>query len=166
MSESIFPNEAPKYWARSLPVVPIEPGTRRPPLKGWEGNLAGLPNEQKRAVWLSQYANYGIGLLLGIPFTSGEVIDALDVDDDRLRKLVRYVLDLNRPEGSPAVAAKRGKKGATPFVRGAKSLKSTVIKGGGGLGNVDFLAGGRLTVMPPSIHPDTGQPYEVIGQSL
>ena len=73
MSDDVFGNEAPKYWARNLPVVPIEPGTKRPPIemKGWQGNLGALPNEQKRAAWISQYANHGIGLLLGMTLDSG-----------------------------------------------------------------------------------------------
>src|SRR6478735_1692714 len=102
MSDGIFANEAPKYWGLKLPIVPIEPGTKRPPseMRVWQGYLAALPNEQKRAAWLSQYPNYCIALLLGIPVESGEVIDALDVDDDRLLKLVRNVLGLNQSEGS------------------------------------------------------------------
>src|SRR5690606_18718582 len=52
------------------------------------------------------------------------------------------------------------------FVRAPKSLRSTVIKGAGGLGNIDFLAPGKMTVMPLSIHPETGKPYEVVGTPL
>ena len=58
--------------------------------------------------------------------------------------------------------------GEAKIVRVAKALKlkSAVIKGGGGLGNIDFLATGKMTVMPPSIYPDTGKPYETLGQAL
>ena len=160
---------------------------------------------------LSQYPNYGIALLLGIPVESGEVIDALDVDDDRLLKLVRNVLGLNQSEGSPALRpseagetiwfgplnrsnrlwSRCGKleidfgeeadsnadiihtdTGKQYEVIGQSLLELDFAElpesetGTGGLGNIDFLAGGKLTVMPPSIHPDTEKPYEVVGKPL
>lgn len=168
MSDGKFPNTAPKFWSRDIPVVPIEPGTKRPPLemRGWQGNLASLPNEQKQAMLLEQYPDHGTGMLLGIALGSDKVLDAIDVDDNRLLKLVLHLLGLKLAERRAILSGKRGMKGATIFVRAPKSLKSKVIKGAGGLGNIDFLAAGRMTVMPPSIHPDTGMPYEVVGQPL
>jgi len=101
-----------------------------------------------------------------MPLTLDKVLVALDVDDDRLLKPVIHLLRLHQVEGGPVLVGKKGKKGATIFVRAPKTLKSTVIKGGGDLGNIDYLAAGKMTVMPPSIHPDTGKPYEKFGTSL
>ena len=73
----------------------------------------------------------------------------------------------HRAKSTALLAGKRGKKGDN--LRAcckALKLKSAVIKGGGGLGNIDFLATRKMTVMPPSIHPDTGKPYETLGQAL
>ncbi len=128
--------------------------------------MGGIPGEDKQKEWLSSYANKNIGLLLGSSLGNDKVLDALDVDDDQLLNLVLQFLGLNRSERRAVLAGKRGKKGATIFVRAPRSLKSTVIKGAGELGNIDFLAGGKMTVMPPSIHPDTGKPYEDYGKSL
>lgn len=168
MIRGSFASEAPKYWSRDFRIVPVEPGTKRPPLdmKGWQGALSASPSKQKRTAWLEQYPDHGVGLLLGIPLALDKVLVALDVDDDRLLKSVMHLLRLNKLEGSPVLAGKKGKKGATIFVRAPKTLKSTVIKGGGGLGNIDYLAAGKMTVMPPSIHPDTGKSYEEFGASL
>lgn len=164
MSDDIFGNGATNYWGRNMPVVPCN--GKEAVIVGWPGLLGGTPSEPKRVEWLEKYRSKNIGLLLGMALTADEVLDALDVDDDRLVKLVLHLCGLNRAERRAVLSGKRGKKGVTIFVRAPKSLKSTVIKGAGGLGNIDFLAAGKMTVMPPSIHPDTGKPYEVVGQPL
>lgn len=168
MSDAVFGTQAPLYWERGLPIIPVEPGTKRPPLdmKGWQGHLAALPNEQTRNHWQERYPAHGIGVLLGFQAAAGVHINAVDVDDDRLQRMVLEFLGLNRSERRACIAGKRGKKGVTVFVRSPKSLKSTTIKGVEGLGNIDFLAAGRMTVMPPSVHPDTGRPYEIVGKPL
>lgn len=160
----IFGSEAPKVWARDLPLIPVE--GKAPIPTGWTGFLGGTPSDAKRAEWIEKYRAKNIGLLLGMGLSAAEVLDALDIDDDRLVRLVLHLLGLNRTDRRALLSGKRGKKGATIFVRAQKSLKSTVIKGAGGLGNIDFLAAGKMTVMPPSIHPETGKPYEVYGEPL
>lgn len=164
MSDHIFGSEAPKFWAQGKPVIPLN--GKVPIHTGWQGNLGGIPNEEKQRELVAAHPSNNLGMLLGVPFGESEILAAPDVDDDRLVKLVLHLLGLNRTEGRATLAGKRGKKGVTIFVRAPKFLKSTVIKGGGGLGNIDFLAAGKMTVMPPSIHPDTGRPYEVVGKSL
>jgi len=163
----IFADNAPKYWSRGFSVLPVKPGTKQPEpsIKGWQGYLASIPNEQKQQDWQAKFATSGIALLLGGNVGPDDVLVAIDIDDDRLVRVTEAVI------GQPT-AAKRGKKGVTFFVRmphGTDSkgkLKSTVFSGAGGLGNIDMLAGGKITVLPPSIHPDTGQPYVWLDRSL
>lgn len=164
MSDSIFGNEAPKFWTRNLPVIPLN--GKVPVYIGWTGNLSSIPSEERQRELVDAHPNNNLGLLTGVPFGDHEILAAPDVDDDRLVKLVLHLCGLNHAERRAVRSGKRGKKGVTIFVRAPKSLKSTVIKGAGGLGNIDFLAAGKMTVMPPSIHPDTGKPYEVFGTSL
>lgn len=164
MADDIFGNEAPKFWERNQPVIPLN--GKVPVYKGWEGNLSSIPNEEKQRELVATHPNNNIGMLLGVPVGGDKVLVALDVDDNRLLKVSHQLFGLNRADRRAVLSGKRGKKGATIFVRAPKSLKSTVIKGAGGLGNIDFLAAGKMTVMPPSIHPDTGKPYEVVGQPL
>lgn len=165
MSNEIFLNEASKFWALNLPVIPLN--GKVPIHPGWQGNVSSIPNEEKQRDLIAAHPNNNIGMLLGVQIDgSNTVLAAPDVDDDRLVKLVLQLLGLNRAERRAVLSGKRGKKGATIFVRAPKSLKSTVIKGAGGLGNIDFLAAGKMTVMPPSIHPDTDKPYEAFGTSL
>lgn len=44
--------------------------------------------------------------------------------------------------------------------------KSKKLKGLADLGDIDFLAGGRQTVLNPTIHPETNAPYEAVGRDL
>ncbi len=164
MSDMIFGRAAPGFWRRGLAVIPVN--GKAPIQPGWQGNLGGIPSEGKQQELLSAYPNSNLGLLLGMAAGDDQAVDALDVDDDRLLQPTLKFLGLNRAERRAMLSGKRGKKGATIFVRAPKTLKSTVIKGAAGLGNIDFLAAGKMTVMPPSIHPDTGNPYEVYGAPL
>lgn len=158
-----FRDEAPKYWAHGLSVLPTEPGTKQPAksIKGWQGYLAAPPRPDTQAEWLARYGDYGIAVMLGGEVCPGQVLIGLDADDDRLVAVVRAAI------GDPMVG-KRGKKGATFFVLVPKlpKLKSTTLKGAAGLGNIDVLAGGRISVMEPTVHPETGRPYEVVGVRL
>ncbi|MEQ1940789.1 bifunctional DNA primase/polymerase [Mesorhizobium sp. VNQ89] len=164
MSEDIFGAEAQKFWDKGFPVVPVEGKAAIP--SGWTGLLGGIPSEAKRTEWLEKHRTKNIGLLLGMGLAADEILVALDIDDDRLVKLVLCLLGLTRAERRATTSGKRGKKGVTIFVRTRKLTKSTTIKGASGLGNIDFLAAGKMTVMPPSIHPETGKPYEVYGSSI
>jgi hypothetical protein len=164
MSNDIFGKNAPEYWERNLPIVPCD--GKEAIVSGWPGLLAGIPSEAKRADWIERYRQKNLALLTGREFAPGWLLVALDIDDDRLTKLILRILDLHQAERRPILSGKRGKKGLTIFVRASKALNSTVIKGAGGLGNIDFLAAGKMTVMPPSIHPDTKGPYVDYGTPL
>lgn len=160
----VFLENAPAFWRRALPALPIELGTKKPPssLTGWTGYLSNLPSESKQTDWLEKYGSCGIGLLLGSEVTPGHYLAALDIDDDRL---VQPTLALFGIEDD--LVGKKGMKGLSFFGLTTKSdpIKSTTITGNGELGNIDFLAAGRQTVMPPSIHPDK-LAYKVVGQSI
>ena len=84
MNNGIFSELAALYWVRGLRVIPIEPGTKKPALVGWQGHVASLPREETQRGWLNKYRGYGIGLLLGSEIVTGFQIIALDIDDDRL----------------------------------------------------------------------------------
>ncbi|TGV08749.1 bifunctional DNA primase/polymerase [Mesorhizobium sp. M8A.F.Ca.ET.173.01.1.1] len=160
----IFGSIGPEFRQRGLTTIPVDGKAAIP--TGWPGWLGSPPSEQNWAEWIERCRAKNVGLLTGQEATSDFLLDALDVDEDRLLKMVLHFLGLNRAERRAVLSGKRGKKGATIFVRAKKSVKSTTIKGGGGLGNIDFLAAGKMTVMPPSIHPETGKRYEVYGKSL
>lgn len=161
MASEFFGGLAPAYWERGLSALPVKPATKQPSIKEWTSYQSNLPSQSRREEWLSRYGDHGIGVNTGTEILSGELLVGIDVDDDRLVRVVQGPLDGTR-------CAKRGAKGATLFVRMSKmeKFKSTTLKGSEDLGNIDVLAGGRFTVLPPTVHPNTGQPYEWLGQSL
>lgn len=164
MPDFVFKSQAPRYWDEDLPVVPVE--GKAPIINGWPGLLGSPLSDSKKAEFLDKYGDKGIGLLTGYEFAVAWILIGLDVDDDKLWRVVLGLLGLNRTERRAVLSGKRGKKGGTLFARADKTLKSTVIKGANGLGNIDVLAAGKQTVMPPSIHPETGKPYEILGANL
>ncbi len=133
MSDNTFERTAPGYWNIGYRVVPIEPGTKIPAKdqKGWPGLAAAVPNAAKQTEWLRNYRNFGIGVLLGIEGAAGNVVVAVDVDDDQLIRLARALLP-----GSDV--GKRGKKGVTLFgqIPVVQKPKSMTLKGAEGVGNV------------------------------
>lgn len=161
MTSRIFAESAPAYWERRLSAIPAEPKSKRTSIPKWTGYSDNLPSPANRTQWLETYPDHGIALCLGNNIGNDSVLVALDVDDDRYAPLARAVLG-----GCPS--AKRGRKGETLFAYAKRSskLKSTKIMDAEGNGIIDVLASGRMTIMPPSTHPETGRPYVFIGKSL
>ena len=158
-----FADHAPAYWAKIFSAIPIEPGTKQPArgIKSWSGYCDNLPKSETRAGWLETYRAHGIGLCLGTKITPEFRIGAVYVDDDSIVRCVWAIL------GS-CPSAKRGKKGITFFVRVPRNgkIKSCKIINHTKTGVIDVLIGGRLTVLPPTKHPETNQPYVWIGTPL
>ncbi|WP_425991081.1 bifunctional DNA primase/polymerase [Afipia sp. DC4300-2b1] len=114
--------------------------------KGWNAFCKRQAHPATIAYW-STWADAGVGIACGY----GGLV-AVDIDDDSLIEPLRKVL----PE---IVVGKRGRKGATYFFRSADSLPSKNYRTADKRGLLDLLAEGKQSVLPPSIHPDTGYPY-------
>lgn len=143
-------------------AIPIMPGTKRPgvyQMKDWYGTndwqryCERLPTDIEIEVW-NAWPDAGVCVALDKRL---KVID-IDTDDVELMKAVLSVL----PDSE---VKKRGKKGFSAFYRGSPAIVSAPFSVGKDR-VVDLLAHGRQTVMPPTIHPDTGQPYHWVGESL
>ena len=106
MSEKIFAAHAPLYWSHNIPVTPVEPGTKRPAMTGWQGFVTGAPSPEKQAVLLDKYGGHSIGLLTGFESEPGVQVFALDIDDERLTKVALEAI------GGVAPCATRGKTAA------------------------------------------------------
>lgn len=163
MTTNTFATHAPDYWDRNLSVVPLEGGTKRPAgaIGNWAGYGNNLPSSDKRQSWLGQFAECGIGLLMNMEIMPGFNLGAIDVDRDELVGAVQVIL------GNPP-CRKRGKKGETFFIRTARTdkLKKTTIADYAGRQAVDVLLGNSMSVLPPSLHPDSGQSYVWTGKRL
>ena len=156
-----FAEYAELYWERGFRVIPIKRDTKIPALTGWTGLVSQVPLSERRSELLQEHACDGIGLITAAEVAPGLKVGAFDVDADEYVRVIKTVL-------GPPLVAKRGRKGATFFVRCDKSdgLKSTKLMSSDGVGVADILFSGKMTVLPPSIHPDTGRPYEWLGKSL
>jgi hypothetical protein len=156
-----FAQEAPVYYAQGLSALPVKPGNKATNISGWTNYCTSLPSKDLQADWVTKFPKHGLAIALGKSLPDGTILGAVDVDDDRLTRLARQIV-------RPANCYKRGKKGVTIFVRFSGNTKSTQLRLGGKNGTqaADILGIGKMTVLPPTIHPDTGKPYEWTGEEL
>jgi hypothetical protein len=153
--------------ARGLKPLPIMPGTKRPgswdggrwkEMDGWTKVIRDrMPTDDELARWGQREA--GISVLCGQ--ASGDVV-ALDVDTDD--KAIQAAIVAVLPEGYEDAPTKRGKKGMTLFFRGPGlqtrqwRMPSKDVPGKRDV-ICEILAGGKMCILPPTIHPDTREPY-------
>lgn len=153
---------APLYRELGMWPRPITPGTKACRLNGWSRPDGAIPAEELET-WLRDYGHMGIGLLMGSPLPDGTRLGAVDIDDDRLVNVGRAML-------RDPISGRFGSKGAVFFVRYPGALQSVqwTLKGRDGKPVVvaECLFAGRLCVLPPTIHPGTGEPYRWIGTPL
>lgn len=132
----ILPPDAPKAGAGKAPA-----------LSSWQRYC----NEAPTSFFVAGYSRapaLGIGIATGFR-------DLVAVDIDGYDAIVGPILSAL----PPARVVKIGRKGLTSFYRSAERMESRSYNDANGIRLLDFLSGGRQTVLPPSIHPGTGRPY-------
>lgn len=121
-----------------------------------------LPPTGDVETWSEPGLRYGVGLVMG------SIAEGVDVDTDDPREL-----ELILSFFPPTPVAKRGGKGATLIYGGRPGVPKRIINIRRDVTDpetgevkekweplVEFLADGQQTVLPPSLHPTTGWPYE------
>jgi hypothetical protein len=146
------------FWPR-----PITLGTKACHAREWQRPDPEL-SEATLPSWLTSHAQFGISLLMGSPFPDGTTLGALDIDRDEYMR-IGGVLLRDPPSG------RIGKKAAVFFVRVGGPLSNPAFMIGGEAGRrygkvAECLFIRKLCVVPPTIHPETGQPYRWIGRPL
>jgi hypothetical protein len=139
--------------------IPIKPGTKKPGflragvyigLSNWQSRFnSGVPSDEVLAEWAA--GDTGIGILTGPPSHGAVGVD-IDTDDPAIVAAIVGVL----PE---TFTGKRGTKGETLFYYGPAIAVSKRWRIDGKT-IVELLGPGRQTVLPPTLHEDTGLPYE------
>lgn len=147
---SLFALHAPHYWAKGIPVIPLQRNSKRPVPQGWSVYADKMPSAEMQNSWLTTEAGGNIGLPLGPQ--SGMI--AVDIDTDE--PTVCRVLDTILPNSPWRRVGKKGAVLAYKF-SGQRTFR---IKGADGKTLVEVLSAGTQIVLPPSIHPDTMAPYE------
>lgn len=146
----MFAKFAPKYWEKGLPVMPLRPNSKIPVLPAWQMLCHQMPSEEDRETWLRAYPDGNMGMPLGPQ--SGVIGLDLDSDDPRVIAVLNKIM--------PTSPWKRvGKKGAV-FAFKYNGERTYRIKDENNNTILELLSRGAQIVMPPSIHPDTMQPYQ------
>ena len=147
-------------------AVPCRPGSKRPGifangywqgLTGWNEYCDRLPTDDEVDRW-NKWPAAGVCVALDHVI---KVVD-IDTDDPEMRAALAEIL----PD-SPV--KKRGQKGFSAFYRGSANIISrafSISVFGKQERIVDLLAHGKQTVCPPTIHPDTDEPYQWLGDPL
>jgi len=159
VSARLFADHAPQLWEAGFSPIPLR--GKQPLITKWSSYGDNLPKSETRVDWLTRFPDANIGLALGKELVPGWRFGAIDVDDGRFVEVVRRLV------GHP-VASKIGRKGETFFAMFAKvpGVGSGKLSASSGAHAVDILIAGTQTVVPPSVHPDTGQAYRWNGLSL
>lgn len=164
---SPFANTGATYLERGLAIMPCGPGTKFPGrfttdgwhvAYDWQKYCDRLPTRFETSCW-DQWPDAGICLALGTSSApAGLQLVAADIDTEEAAEVaaIRSVLP-----GSPV--RKRGAKGETEFYLAPievpnRPYNNTLIEGTKRR-MLDLLGHGRQTVLPPTMHPDTGTPY-------
>jgi Bifunctional DNA primase/polymerase, N-terminal len=158
-----FAESARVYSQRGNWPRPITIGSKACHVRDWQRPDHEIPAAEL-ASWPTKYGPLGIGLLMGSPFPDGTTLGALDIDHDDYTRIAQALLR-DPPSG------RIGKKGAVFFVRVRGPLSNPEFKVRGEEGKrygkvAECLFAKKLCVIPPTIHPDTGQAYRWIGTPL
>lgn len=133
----MFQDIAFEYFENDLFVIPLN--GKIPLVKNWSMFSKQKPSELLLDSWCSKYPKANVGLLTGK--LSGVI--AIDIDKDSAKKLV-----------PPSPVVKKGKKGETRFFKynGESNFKRHDL-------GIELLSTGNQTAIPPSVHPETREPY-------
>lgn len=162
------PASVDAYIRHGWSLVPIPPGTKGPTNRGWNLRESALKSQT------DLLPGFGIGLAHAY---SGTMALDVDVWDRAAAELAIHGVDLNALYDAPdAVIVDSGRQGhgkllyAMPFGLALPSKKLIDVAPDGKRFNyLDFrcATANNLTVqdvLPPSIHPDTHQPYRWAGR--
>src|SRR5262245_35551122 len=141
-----FLQHARRLIANGYSPVPLHPGRKRPLHEQWDDMRSTPITEDEIKEVAVHYPAEGLGVAGG--FNDLVPID-VDTEDREIRAVVRKVFP-------KVIVAKRGKRGATAFFRGR--VKACKLKAADGQMLLEVLTSGQ-TVIPPTIHPETGEPY-------
>ncbi|WP_234713355.1 bifunctional DNA primase/polymerase [Rhodopseudomonas palustris] len=153
--ESPFAQVGPALYSLGYSPIPIMPGGKRPGImigddwmmfKGWNEFCVSRPTQFQINLW-SKWPNAGVGV------ACGQGLICIDIDREELIDPIIAILP-------PSRVQKKGRKGVSLFFRGnTEKIRSRNYRTADRIGLLDLLAEGKQTVLPPSIHPDTGEPY-------
>jgi hypothetical protein len=150
MGTSVYDTYSPLYHANGYTVHPIGPGTKVPMVcvDGEYKHMVAWQDLNRTMVTAPQPGT-GIGVRLGLQ-RCGLFLVALDWDDDALSDVAMTHF--------PSPVCKVGKRGHTAFFVSRTEVTPKNYKINGSC-RLQVLSTGQQSVLPPSMHPDTREPY-------
>jgi hypothetical protein len=155
-SKSPFDGAWQPLISNGYSVLPIAPDSKAPseyragkwyPMKKWEQ----FRHEPAKAFIVKMWAGWpdgNIGIVTGTKVTATHMVACVDYDTDDTDILAD--LESSLP---PSPIRKKGRRGYSAFYLvplRTKGFRTAIV---------ELLTDTRQTVIPPSIHPDTGKPY-------
>jgi hypothetical protein len=143
-----------------LTIIPDDkiPGTFSPhgwrPESKWQRFCTRLPTPVEMGFW-ERWPDAGVGVALG-PASAPPGMQLVAVDEDTDDPVIVAAI---RSVVPPSPVRKRGRKGQTGFYLASLAVASRPYNDAQKQRILDLLCDGRQTVLPPSIHPQTHQPY-------
>lgn len=153
---SPFAQAAQRLLDNGYSPLPISPISKAPselrggkwrPMTNWQRFRETPVSGFLLKTWCS-YPDCNVGILTGTRATATHVVACVDFDTDD----PDILMDLQRALPLSPVM-KRGKRGFSAFYlvpNGTDGFRTAIV---------ELLTNTRQTVIPPSIHPDTGRPY-------
>jgi len=156
-------DQAIAYIAMGWALCSIDYGTKGPKTPGWNKTGAFIDTREAAISSFNRNPENGIGLIHGPSGTC-----AIDIDDVEcfMRILAEFAIDGEALlAGAPRIIGREGRDKAIfrvpeNFELGRRSLAWPAMTSGGKPITVfELRAGDVQDVLPPTIHPDTHQPY-------
>lgn len=143
------------YAARGWRVAPIAPGRKHPRLKAWQDKATTDPDMVR--AWWTRFATDGVSIVTG----EASQLVVIDIDprhdgDDTIAEL--EALHGPLPDTVEAITGGGGRHLYYRMPDGVaypRNDQAGIVIGAG----VDLRGDGGQVVAPPTIHPDTTQPY-------
>jgi len=160
------------YLSIGASVIPLAPRDKKPYLEILDGGTwapfqSGRPSERVVLAWLDRGHDHNWGVVCG------QVSDGLYCGDSDDRGFAEWILAHARdPLLRGACVVRSGSGKAHIWFRSDNKLLSGAwrIRGSQKMGDIrgdgNGAAGPSYMVVPPSIHPDTGQPYQFVAGSM
>lgn len=156
MKSHIFSEYAIKLHDIGLNVIPIRKNSKAPAITDWSKWCTTSMPAHVFEQLVRDFPSTNIGLPMG---SQNNMVcfdwDYTGENEAELTAMVKEVLP-------PSPLEKVGKKGFTRFY----ALNSTNLESRSVKGIYDIISNGRQTIIPPSIHSETGKPYVWVGEHL
>lgn len=152
------------YASHGYRVIPIGPGTKHPPLPEWQNQATTNPETIR--LWWANNPRYGVGIATGSYgdrwLFCVDVDTGIDPKTGRIKEGDESLADLEAEHG-PLPTTMEGQSGSGGRHLWFWSPVEITNDQAGQLGvDLDIRGIGGQIVCHPTIHPDTGRPYEWI----